>query len=248
MSSLPTRKRPSSKRSYKKRPAKRRRVYKKLDTSMTIPGGAGKLIPDELHTKMLDTTYQVMNLNAVIINALVIRPTSIYDPEYAFGGGQPSGYALYAQMYAKYQVKGFKCEAWFSRNSNTNSLIQLPMIVFIGGMNQTQAGPTGRDQVTENDRFTWKLMPLNQAGVGSGPQHLFYLKKYFSTKELLGYYNESDMISAFGSNPNVLPYVYVGATLADGSAGNNGNDFYVSVLIKMTFYVKLFGKIIPVDA
>lgn len=125
------------KRTYRKRPYTRRKKYtltrrpaRRWDSANTASG-----VPKTRTCKLRYCENFVLQNVSGALNSLPFRANSIFDPNVAFGGHQPMGRDIWAQLYKEYCVLGAKITLYcgsdngtvpmttgVSVNSNTNPL------------------------------------------------------------------------------------------------------------------------------
>lgn len=115
-------------RKYKKKQAyRRKRNYRQsrfgriTKHGQTLLRNPSKLIPDRYFTKLhYETELYTSDLSSAVSNfSAIFRANSLYDPEYELGGGQPSGFDFFKQIYKYYKVHKSKISAKaFTSNSD----------------------------------------------------------------------------------------------------------------------------------
>jgi len=84
----------------------------------TVFRGVG--FPDKLTTNLVYSESFVLTPSAVLPTPyLAYKPTSLYDPQDALGGGQPTWFDQLATVYQRYKVNGCKMTAYFSLPTQT---------------------------------------------------------------------------------------------------------------------------------
>ena len=104
------------KRKYSKRKPRRRRRYRKNQVSNIITVRGPKVIPDRYRCKM---THIFTTTATAGSTDTIIRANSVYDPEFAAGGGQPTGFDELAALYSRYLVNAAKVKVTLVNYSAT---------------------------------------------------------------------------------------------------------------------------------
>lgn len=185
------------------------------------------------------------------------RLNSIYDPDYAAGGTQPTGYSQYAALYGRYRVHACKVSSNFVRchaAATSNDVQGKPIVAFICAQPPENAiSYDTPDAIVEgSSRYSaWSLLWDNPGGYRTAtvtdyatcdPKNV---KKYFNIKSIIGYYDGGDDTAAFGANPSRNCFVDIGITTADGIAPTTNSDYYVGVWSILTYYCEFYQPKAP---
>ncbi len=84
---------------------------------MSFPGF--QFMPERVLTKLRYCTEGIIQASAIKqIEDIVIRANSVFDPEYAVGGGQPLGFDQITPLYGAYRVHACKVKFTVCNNSS----------------------------------------------------------------------------------------------------------------------------------
>lgn len=85
----------------------------------------GKVFPNRYFTKLhYETGYYTFSASATEpCKSIILRGNSLYDPEFATGGGQPSGFDVLKQVYRYYKVhaSSIHCKVTTTNSNSTMS-------------------------------------------------------------------------------------------------------------------------------
>lgn len=185
--------------------------------------------PDSIRVKLCYSVVLSLGGNISIYN--IFRGNSIYDPEYAAGGGTPQGYTQWAALYSKYKVNGSSIRVQPVVANATNlaaacSWSVAPVLSAASHYAETLSMfPYAKSRIQQN-------VYTGARGVSS----------YMSTRKICGQStSDSDFESATGTNPSKEWYWNLAFTAIDGATSL---DFYA--LVTLTYYATFSNRLTPV--
>lgn len=103
---------------------KKRFTKRRYQSLTTLRNKRNQIVPDRYFTKLkYQFRQQSISLNATTaLNAsVIVRGNSLYDPEYAAGGGQPIGFDHLKTLYQYYRVHASRVKYRVYNNSSTTA-------------------------------------------------------------------------------------------------------------------------------
>lgn len=166
---------------------------------------------------------------SIQIQDRVYRANSIFDPDFAVGGGQPLGHDQWSAFYTQYRVYAIKVEVEAMSDA-----------AIVGGIGivtlNTSSGIVDRDQIREQQKSKELLLGTDTATAGKLSHYMTTAQQFGMPNDVVQY--DDNLRSSFGSDPSKEYYVHVyGFGIGTGST-----NFDVSGRIKLTYYVDLFNK------
>lgn len=148
----------------------------------------------------------------------VFRINSIYDTDFTALGHQPLGYDEMSALYGKYTVIGVKATYQFnSQDSSYSNVVGM-------GLSTTSAGVTNIENMVENGKCRWKLVPPASHSNNLGKDSL---SLRINPNKFLGVshpMSEDTVQADTSSNPEQLCYLKLtcGPQTADDAYGVRG--------------------------
>lgn len=125
----------------------------------------GHGFPDRLTTNLVFADNFILDPNAGTPSPfLVFRLTSLFDPVFAIGGGQPTYFDQLAQIYRRYIVNGAKITATFSRGTTTAADIG-PYICGIQCSDQSTLPSTSMGTLVSSPNVVHKMVSQEDGSV-----------------------------------------------------------------------------------
>lgn len=191
-------------------------------------------IPSTYFTKLKYTVqYNAGSVGSPFIEYL-FRMNSVFDPEFALGGGQPMYYDQITAMYRSYCVFGSGINLTFTQKTNTTEAAFIKCGVY---PIETSNSASGVSEAIERDNCVYA-----QLGPNTGDQGIVNMNAFAKPYAVLGrgkFEKEDDTMCALvSSNPvqQCLWHVFLGTN--DGLTSVNA---YIE--ITLTYYVKFFDRI-----
>lgn len=176
-------------------------------------------------------TYETGNIGGVsaTLQNFQFRLNSLYDPQYAVGGGQPRGFDQWAGLYANYRVHGCKVVVY----------AQMLTAGYQGIMSlchrTTAVAPADLKEVLEQPAVTKKAFTGDKPGVVS---KYYDLAKCLSVSKMQ--YNSDDLYWAgIGADPDQILLGNISFVNTDEATSSN---FVVRATI--TYYCEFFKPLI----
>lgn len=222
-------------KSYVKKKAKSK--YSKMDkaSKLTLRGN-GLIMPDRYFVKL---KYTLINLSfggaSLVSNDLF--GNSLYDPEVAIGGSQPTGYQQLINFYERYKVHGSKVKVQpiVASGSSANAVVRWYLLP-----SASSTIPTDYANAV-NQPYTRKLITGTRDGKNTG-----VMKQYMSTKKMFGLatLNDEDYGAVVNGNPALLWYWQTVANIYNGT-GTIETGVYAD--IEITYYCEFYRRKNPVS-
>jgi hypothetical protein len=167
-----------------------------------------------------------------------LRANSIYDPEYAVGGGQPAGYNEAARLWTYYDVRACKVTCKFI-NASANAVQNC--FIFAQPLNES-AGVVGTWALIENayaalkteKRAKMKTISPAAAAYGAGSECV--LSMYASTQKVMRTIHDGAFQVAFGSNPSAVDAWLFNIVVAEVTNTVSPVSCYIDYTV--TYYVR----------
>ncbi|QBX89269.1 capsid protein [Apis mellifera virus-6] len=216
----------ATKKNYRK---KFRSLKSKVNTRDKISTSLGRGFPARIVMTHKYATHYTTNVSNTL-NTIVMRANSVYDPEFALGGGSAMFYREMSALYNHYTVIGSKCK-WTITRSGSNDEYSLYYASYID--DNGTAVPGSVLGITE--QYGGKIKTIS-AGVAGGLNdkntvinQKFSTRKYHGASPLNNSLIRADT-TATVPNPAEQSYYILGLqTLNATSVGN------VEVLIEMEY-------------
>lgn len=161
-------------------------------------------MPDRLITNLVYSDNKTVTPGAGSLGFFVMRMTSVFDPDEAVGGGQPTYHDQIAAMYKRYRVLGAKITAHFSYPTGITAGIG-PAICGIQSSDVNTIPSTDVGGVISLPNTSYAMLSPNGDPVT-------VVATYSAKNTYPG--QEMDLTASTGANPvlNWLAKVFVGAT------------------------------------
>lgn len=183
------------------------------------------LFPDVAKVKFHYSTLESFSLEQNIIGNRVYRLNSLYDPEFALGGGQPMGFDQWSTFYLKYLVYASRIKLEFIMESVN------PIEVFLGPDND-ESPPSTSDQWVSLPYYKHKV--VNSAWApASRIAHVCSV----STLEGRRIGSEDDYAASTTANPFKTKFWQMGLLNS-----TSAQDITVNVRVTITYYAKMFQR------
>lgn len=189
-------------------------------------------IPDVLKTKLSYICHYAVTTNGSTYE--VFRADSLFDPEYAVGGAQPSYFDQLALLYNHYIVD--------------SSAIELKIVRYNGSLSENCQGmigviPTNDPAYTSSplvagEKTYGKTVAVNLEASNASLKHYMSKQKIYGSK-----YDAYVAKTGVGADPTYMPFYWV----VSASTGKTLTDFKFNVFIKITFYARFFNRKNPND-
>lgn len=169
-----------------------------------------------------------------------IRGNSVYDPQYTLGGAQPTGFDQWSQFYNNYKVYGSRAEI-SARTTDAGGYNDVLLMTLTP---QLAISANSWDDAIENPYCKLKMLPNVYSGWP------FKMKNYMSTAKLFGISSKRDFSDAAfaattSNNPANEWYWQFKVSTTLGTPTTDTVD--ISGYLKITYYVKFFGRKLLVD-
>lgn len=193
----------------------------------------GNNFPSVCKMKMRYSTNGTLNSGGAADYTVVdYRANSIYDPQTAVGGGQPSAYTIAATRYGMYSVKACKVECrWIQSSDTINAFVG-----FMAADDGTVTWPNSATSWVQQVREGWNKdavgIFLDCHNVPTGKM-VGWTKKYISMKRILGpKANDNDNVAEFGANPTASGTIRLFAAAADEASFSVSTNYE----LRITYY------------
>lgn len=196
-------------------------------TLMSFPGY--QFVPERMLTKLRYCFETDITSGQALLNSdTVFRANSIYDPEYAAGGGQPLGHDQLQNLYTSYKVHACRIRATFTSNGGVPTRIcVLPTV--------SPTSFTAMLDACEQPYAKTKAIATYNGGLSSvkvGQKNM--TKKILGLKDL-----DDDEEALFGADP-VNPWYYHVHVSTDPYTSTN---YIVGALyVELVYYVECFQR------
>lgn len=220
---------------------RRRRTFgrrKGKPTSLALRGPTG--FPDKIRVKLnyyCTLNFTLSNLNGAYY---VFRGNSLFDPEYASGGGQPYAFDQWGQFYNHYRVYGSSIKV-ISCLPNSDTFENYPSMQ--GATLAITPSVDINSLGTYVDAYEFREMPYTRIKGSTMYSPIRNLKNYMSTAKITGVSKvavkaESDYSANIVSNPN-KQWFWVMYMLPPTAVSNTA---IWEVAIKITYYAEFYGR------
>lgn len=217
-----------------KRAARARRYQDALTANdnkpvrLAFPGYS--FIPSRISTQLKYCDEATISSgSSVYISDIIYRGNSLYDPDYATGGGQPMGRDQLATLYNSYKVTG--CSIKLTVTSNTGTPLRAAIIPSTSAVAFT-------DFLEACEQPGSKKMALSTYTGGLSSKTI---KRKVKTKNILGIQMLDDEEEAvMGANPSNEWYYHVLITTQPYTGTNYVDCVYY---IELVYNVEAFGRI-----
>lgn len=227
------------KKNYRKRAGKKhykkkgRKQPSRSKTELVRIKTPASIVPDRMRVK-LEYNQLVPTSGAAPAWQYIFRGNSMYDPDYAIGGGQPVGFDQMKTLYNRYEVSASSIIVKvLNCGTTTGSYTRVAVYPSLS------TGTLAMDAAIANPYSTHKLISAN-AGMNEAT-----LRNYISTKKIFGEMTlvDDDYSALVAVNPVNTWYWQINAESIDKTT-NLANNFY-DVLI--TYYVDFSERVPLVD-
>lgn len=206
----------------------------------TIGSRIPNVIPNMLKTKLSYGDVWEFNSGAGATYARnLFCINSIYDSDKIGVGGQPTGHDELATLYTKYQVYAVKIRY------HVINQIAYPMLVNADVGDADHVWPASGTDVQQYclempNTQSLELLPYTYGDHCSG-----WLKRFIRIKDIFRGQSVkgTDFSALCGADPAKLAYSNIAVADASGARVN----IQATVIVKITYYVKFFGKKINVE-
>lgn len=196
--------------------------------------------PSQMFVKLKNVdTLDLSTAGANAGVALAIRVNGPYDPYYPTGGGTPSGYTQYANMYNMYLCYGASYKAIFTYYTNNQDATVCGMTA-ISSM-ELCPGLTSKygSWLTESKGAKWKSVPVKVYQDGNPlPRYIF--KKYCNVKRIECMPTLTNNDNNYTSLTNTTPLRNTLLYCVNGTSDGSTQTASCKVEIVSTYYVKFF--------
>lgn len=127
----------------------------------------------------VDSAAQTSNTGS--ITTYNFKSNGMYDPNFTGTGHQPLGFDQMMAQYNHFTVIGSKITVTF----DVQPTATVPVLVAIQSAAGTSFTPTSIDEICEQPRIHWKLLPVGNGNSRGKLSHKFSAKKFFSTKAIV---------------------------------------------------------------
>lgn len=222
------------KRSYRKRPIRRRRRRARTNISVQKSPGfsSGQIVRLRYHQQI------TLDPDLGVAKSYIFWANGLYDPDYTSTvtgtGHQPLGYDQWSTFYDHHIVLGSKCSATFQSTGSTATGNTYVVGVLLGDNNISLNG-VGVSKLIEQGRSRYKTLGVDTSGSNTKTVvKKFSAKKFFSCKDVQ---DRTDIAGGVSTDPEEGAFYHIWA-----APSNNANDpgvLYVNVLIE---YIVLFKE------
>lgn len=199
-------------------------------------GRNGGCLPDQLFTQVNWSKYAALTALANATPFDQIRLMSLYDPIYATGGDQPTGFNEFKTFYQNYRVTGISYRLMVE---NTTSSEAINVAMSASGTPWT--GTQNRDQLTRGRRNVIRYI----SAPGGNPASKVHFYGTIRPWAVLGmtksqYMEDDETAGTFFGNPAKNIYLNFCTFRHDDPAGAVNNS--VNIVLTMKFSVEFFRR------
>jgi hypothetical protein len=185
--------------------------------------------PDEMRLRMAISWIETLNTGAGATSNQGIRANSLYDPEYDFGGGQPTGFTQWSSVYGFYRVIQTWVRVTFMANGTTSGVMAVALFPSL------QAGLPSPYDAT--DLFGIPRSKSSCVGFGNGVGK-YSLNMTHSTEEIMGVYPlDQDYCGSSSTNPLRNWYYNFAVARTDGGTGGS-----ITCHVQLEYEAIFFGR------
>lgn len=168
-----------------------------------------------------------------------VRGNSIFDPQYAVGGGTPAGYNEAARLWTYYDVRATKITVHLLNGSAgimADAFLFAVPVNDVGSVTTTWASILSSYQALKPEKRA-KLKLLQPAAAAYAGKCSAWMSMYCRTQKVLRTQHDGAFEIAFGSNPSAVDaWLFVIAVGDSLAAAMNMNVF---LDITVTYYTRL---------
>lgn len=170
----------------------------------------------------------------------IIRLNSVYDPQYAVGGGTPTGLAQLATMWGQYKVNAAKVTVKFVNNGS------LPALVGMYTCDDSYSTPAtailNLNKLYEQDFPHKTIFPASYGQASIATFSRFYRIKRICDPTRV---QDQNLCSGIATNPSTQAHLHV-VSLGDTGAAIPGGTSTTRVYITVRYYSKFMLTQMPI--
>lgn len=214
-----------TRRKRKTKPKRRRYRGKRQKSNMLINRGPS-VVPDRYRTKLVYTLKTQANSSNLV--QTVVRGNSVFDPEWAVGGNQPTGFDQLSTLYGRYIVHGCQIKVRaVNLGAGVGKIVVFPTTATsINNIREAIQAPYSKTRML--------------APTGSG-QSMTYISSYSSTKSIRGITGplvDDELEALTTANPPKEWYWIVAGSHFD-EASIIDQDWEITVVYYVDFFKRL---------
>lgn len=190
-----------------------------------------QIMPDVMRVQLPYVTLQTYSGGgSVDILDKVYRGGSIFDPEFAVGGGQPLGHDEWQSLYQQYRVRAVTVELEVISDSATCAGFGCVPL-------NTSSALLLREQILEQNNYKECLLGIDtNKGMGKLRHYQTTAQQFGMPTDIVQY--DDNFRASFGANPNSEYYWHIYAY----GFGTASTSFEVQVRIRIIYHVDLFNR------
>lgn len=190
-------------------------------------------VPSATYAKLnYSYTGQEMALATYTVNRVVYRLNGMFDPDLTGAGHQPYYYDQWSAMYQNYKVYGCKARVCVAMHSGGTK----PAYLVLWANPSSDITITNPDQMVETFGSKLIMVPSDQSAR--------YVQRYYRIQSIFGvsrmqYSTDPNYMGRLGNVGTGTDPTYVAALAI---MGYSGLTCTLNMDVKLTYYVKLYGR------
>ena len=214
-----------------RRSTKRAKTYRRKSrrtSSLRRTKFLGNGIPSRVRTKLKYVDNITMTSSSGALGTYVWRATSVYDPDYAFGGHQPMYFDQMAALYNHYIVNKAYIVVDFTPY---DQLASSSSVVFLTGDDGASLTSTTIPGILETRGTKYRHVPI----YGENQVYNRRLSMGYNKKKTFGNYKNSELSASVGASPTEGYYFIMGIR-SDDNTTTTSMHCVVTIVYDVTFY------------
>lgn len=224
--------RSGTKRRYVRKARRYTRNTKIVQSTLRGPRSWPLVVPDQQCVKLCYETRYAIIKSASNTDDIIFRGNSLYDPEYAVGGGQPLGYDQWAAIYNYYSVIGSKIEVRLMPAGDNAAGQDGLWFVLLPSNSSTSLAPV------DANVQPYAKSRLCQSGT-NGAGEPKYMSHYMKCSKMLGC---RDIMARSKTAVNADPSTVFYWHLSSGNLKLTTTTWCAYAIIKITYYARFFNR------